>query len=199
MKILLIRHGESEADLLYVHEGRADFSLTESGRSQVHKLSAFLKENYKIDKLYSSTLKRAAETAGIVGEVLNLEVELRGELMEHNNGVFAGLRYAEAEERYPVPEGGYKMHEGVPEGETEIEFRARIGGAFSRILADNEYETVAMVSHGGAISRMMQSFFKLPFNVEHYVLTGDTGIPFLEDRGNLRVVHFMNSTEHLRR
>ena len=32
--ILLIRHGESEADLLKVHEGRADFSLTEQGKQQ---------------------------------------------------------------------------------------------------------------------------------------------------------------------
>ncbi|PLT28592.1 histidine phosphatase family protein [Peribacillus deserti] len=199
MKLLLIRHGESEADLLHVHEGRADFSLTENGRWQVHKLAAFLKENYKIDKLYSSTLKRAAETAGIIGEALNLDVELRGELMEHNNGALAGLKYDEVEERYPAPEGGYKMHECVPEGETEIEFRARIEGAFSRILADNGYGTLAIVSHGGAISRMMQAFFRLPFNVEHYVLTGDTGIHLLEDRGTQRIVHFMNSTEHLRR
>ena len=31
MQILLIRHGESEADILHVHEGRADFELTEKG------------------------------------------------------------------------------------------------------------------------------------------------------------------------
>ena len=34
MKLLVIRHGESEADLLDVHEGRADFSLTERGLRQ---------------------------------------------------------------------------------------------------------------------------------------------------------------------
>ena len=38
MQILLIRHGESEADILHVHEGRADFELTEKGRQQVQKL-----------------------------------------------------------------------------------------------------------------------------------------------------------------
>ena len=37
MQILLIRHGESEADILNVHEGRADFELTEKGREQVQK------------------------------------------------------------------------------------------------------------------------------------------------------------------
>ena len=34
MILLVIRHGESEADLLDVHEGRADFELTERGHEQ---------------------------------------------------------------------------------------------------------------------------------------------------------------------
>ncbi len=34
MKLLLIRHGESETDLLDVHEGRADFALTERGHAK---------------------------------------------------------------------------------------------------------------------------------------------------------------------
>ncbi|WP_241973191.1 histidine phosphatase family protein, partial [Bacillus cereus] len=38
MQILLIRHGESEADILNVHEGRADFELTKKGRQQVQRL-----------------------------------------------------------------------------------------------------------------------------------------------------------------
>ncbi len=38
MQILLIRHGESEADILHVHEGRADFELTDKGRQQVQRL-----------------------------------------------------------------------------------------------------------------------------------------------------------------
>ena len=40
MKLLLIRHGESEADLLDVHEGRADFPLTERGRRQARAMAA---------------------------------------------------------------------------------------------------------------------------------------------------------------
>jgi 2,3-bisphosphoglycerate-dependent phosphoglycerate mutase len=35
MEILLIRHGESEADLLQVHEGRADFELTDRERRTI--------------------------------------------------------------------------------------------------------------------------------------------------------------------
>lgn len=63
MILLLIRHGESEADLLNVHEVRADFELTQRGHEQAKKLAEFLAKHYHISKLYSSPLKRAKQTA----------------------------------------------------------------------------------------------------------------------------------------
>ncbi|CAI8839471.1 hypothetical protein EMIT07CA2_20050 [Brevibacillus sp. IT-7CA2] len=40
MQILLIRHGQSEADILNVHEGKADFPLTEEGCEQARRMAA---------------------------------------------------------------------------------------------------------------------------------------------------------------
>ncbi len=62
MQILLIRHGESEADILNVHEGRADFELTEKGRQQVQRLVQKVKADFPPDFIWASTLKRARET-----------------------------------------------------------------------------------------------------------------------------------------
>ncbi|MGM0885326.1 MAG: phosphoglycerate mutase family protein, partial [Bacillota bacterium] len=59
MEILLIRHGESEADILNVHEGRADFQLTELGRKQVRLMAEKVKKEFPPDYIWSSTLKRA--------------------------------------------------------------------------------------------------------------------------------------------
>jgi 2,3-bisphosphoglycerate-dependent phosphoglycerate mutase len=47
MVILVIRHGESEADILDVHEGRADFELTKRGHMQVAALARFVADNFK--------------------------------------------------------------------------------------------------------------------------------------------------------
>lgn len=63
MTLLVIRHGESEADLLNVHEGRADFELTERGHAQAEAMAQFVSENYSVSKIYCSTLKRAYQTA----------------------------------------------------------------------------------------------------------------------------------------
>ena len=46
MILLIVRHGESEADLLDVHEGRADFELTGRGHLQAEAMASFVKNNY---------------------------------------------------------------------------------------------------------------------------------------------------------
>lgn len=68
MRLLIIRHDESAADLLDVHEGRADFELTERGHSQAIAMSEYVGEHYRISKIYHSTLKRAAQTAAHLSE-----------------------------------------------------------------------------------------------------------------------------------
>lgn len=63
MNILVIRHGQSEADILQVHEGRVDYPLTEKGHEQAQIMADFIKSNFKVNKIYSSTLTRAKQTA----------------------------------------------------------------------------------------------------------------------------------------
>ncbi len=57
MKILIIRHGESQADILKVHEGRADFELTERGHRQAEAMSEYVSKNYQIKKYITVPLK----------------------------------------------------------------------------------------------------------------------------------------------
>ena len=58
MKILLIRHGESEADILNVHEGRADFELTERGYQQAQKMAEYVKGTKKTSRGSGSEKER---------------------------------------------------------------------------------------------------------------------------------------------
>ena len=84
MQILLIRHGESEADILHVHEGRADFELTDKGRQQVQRLVQKVKD-FAPDFIWASTLKRARETGETLAEAIGCPIQLEEELMEFNN------------------------------------------------------------------------------------------------------------------
>lgn len=175
MRLLVIRHGESEADILHVHEGRADFGLTERGHRQAEAMGGYVSQNYHIDKIYCSTLKRAKQTAEHLGAKVGLPLILDERLMEFNNGLLAGLEYGAAEEKYPRTET--PPHLAVYEQESALEFRYRAEYMLSKLISENgEDSTIAVVTHGGMINQLYRAFFRLPVDSEYGFKTGDTGI-----------------------
>ncbi|MFC7443143.1 histidine phosphatase family protein [Laceyella putida] len=195
MQILLIRHGQSEADLREVHEGRADFPLTEKGIEQAHKMARRVKEDFPPDYVWASTLKRASETASILAKTIGCPINYLPELHEHDNGKLAGRPLAETS--FPLD---ILPHVKLGEtGESGIEFRARAEHAFSYIKHySKSYRRIAIVSHGGMISRMLESFLGMPVHHDCFIQTSDTGIHLIEYHERGRLVHFLNSDSHAR-
>lgn len=194
MEILLIRHGQSEADLLNVHEGRADFSLTELGHKQAAAMAKRVGAEFPPEVIWSSTLKRAKETASYLSEATQCKVNYEDDLMEHNNGVFAGIPYEEAK-KIPKPQ---HPHERVQDGESFIEFRMRIEMIFSKIITSSAQSRIAIVAHGGVINNILNTFLRNPVTKDFWFRTGDTGIHLVEIKGNERVVHFLNDAQHIK-
>lgn len=193
MEILLIRHGESEADILNVHEGRADFSLTDLGRQQVSLMAKKVKLEFPPDFIWASTLQRASETGELLSETVNCPVKYEEQLMEFNNGVQAGLSFEEAK-KYPKPQ---YLHDRYRDGESHIEFRMRIESIFSEIISVNNYNRIAIVAHGGVINCILHSFFGMGISKDYYFKLGDTSISFLELVERNKIVHFINNISHL--
>lgn len=93
MRLLVVRHGQSEADILRVCEGQADFSLTKLGHEQAESIAEYLSKNYEVDRIYASTLKRAMQTAEHISKKTNLQVIPEDKLREFDNGLRAGWEY----------------------------------------------------------------------------------------------------------
>ena len=176
MKLLLIRHGESEADLLDVHEGRADFSLTERGHRQARAMAEYVAANYRIDRIYASTLTRAMQTARCLSDATGVPIRPEPDLMEFNNGLLAGLPHKEAAEKYPrVPD--LPPDKSVYGQESLVEFRGRAEKMLTKIFSEAaDDETVAVVTHGGTINQLYHAFLKLPVKDGMFFSTADTGI-----------------------
>lgn len=104
LKIYLVRHGQTEANARRIFQGWLDLPLTENGRTQAHWVGDRLAQ-VELDRIYTSPLKRALETAQIIGQVLEAskrpEIILEAALKEMNFGRFDGLSSAELEARYP--------------------------------------------------------------------------------------------------
>lgn len=197
MRILIIRHGESEADILNVHEGRADFCLTEKGKAQARAMAEYVKTQYSIDRIYASPLKRAFQTASYLSKEASVPIAIEDDLMEFNNGLLAGLSFEEADVKYPKIEN-LPVHESVYGQESKLEFRHRAEIVLSKILTENEDEaTIAIVSHGGMINQLYHAFLRLPVQSGMIFATGDTGIHEWLVRGEERIVLGANYTGHI--
>lgn len=197
MKVLIIRHGESEADLLDVHEGRADYELTETGHKQAQAMAEYVHKNFKIDMIYASPLKRAAQTATHLSETTHVQVILDPNLMEFNNGLLAGLSRKEAAEKYPEIIG-LPNDQAVYGQESKIEFRNRANQFLNKLLNEEDMDkTVAVISHGGMINQLYASLINTPIDSPIVFGTGDTGIHVWRWECNRTVILKSNLTNHI--
>lgn len=196
MRLLIIRHGESEGDILRVHEGRADFPLTERGHRQAEAMAAYVAENHRVDRIYHSTLTRARQTAEHLAKATLCPLIPVEDLMEFNNGLLAGLSYAEADEKYPeVPD--LPLDQAMYGMESKLAFRARADRALARVLAETgEDETVAVVSHGGMINQLYHAFLGLPVADGCRFATDDTGVHVWSVKNGARAILAANLEAH---
>jgi 2,3-bisphosphoglycerate-dependent phosphoglycerate mutase len=198
MEVLVMRHGQSVADIEDRCEGNADFALTDLGLRQAGSAAAWIAAHFPPQMIFSSPLKRAAQTAEILGRTLSIPVTYDDRLREMNIGIWAGLRKEEAFRKFAIPAAGFGPHERVPDGESGIEVRARAEEFWSRLTTTHaECPRVAVISHGTLITMLFRAFLSLPTDSEVGIQTGDTGIHLWRMAGRGRSIGFLNRCEHL--
>ncbi len=104
MKLILLRHGQSEWNLENRFTGWEDVSLTKNGVEEA-KFSgeAILDNSYNIKHIYTSNLKRAIETAHIVSDIIAFpkhKIQYEWRLNERHYGALQGLNKAETALKY---------------------------------------------------------------------------------------------------
>ncbi len=104
MKLVLLRHGESEWNKLNLFTGWTDVDLSEKGRQEARQAGVILKkEGYDFDVCYTSYLKRAIHTLNAVLDEMDrawLPVNKSWKLNERHYGALQGLNKAETAEKY---------------------------------------------------------------------------------------------------
>ncbi len=104
MKLILLRHGESQWNLENRFTGWKDVSLTDTGISEANFSGMQLsKMNIKIKSVYTSLLNRATETTNIVTDIIKFskqEIKYDWRLNERHYGVLEGLNKSETAEKY---------------------------------------------------------------------------------------------------
>ncbi len=119
LNVYFLRHGESEGNNARIIQGRHDLPLSERGLQQAEAIADWLEDKH-IEVVLSSPLKRATQTAEVVGQVLGLkDVHLHEGLNELDTGIFTGLTVPQIQKRFPEAWRSFQRSswEGVPEAE----------------------------------------------------------------------------------
>lgn len=153
MKVLLLRHGETDDNTKHVIQGQKPGFLNERGRAQASAAGTVLK-NEAIDYVICSDLKRAVES--FEAALPNYEGSLVQDerLRERHFGVLQGQHrdaYIEDKKKKGDDEFTYK-----PEGgESHLQVYERMKHFWNELITNKPGQCVLLVSHGGVIRHLL--------------------------------------------
>ena len=160
-EIILVRHGQSLANLERRFAGQSHFPLTETGFEQARRTAEYIVENYKIEELYSSDLLRAFSTATPIATLLSVcPIKTDTGLREVDAGNWEGHTWEELDDYFPVQAKVWKekINECCLEGgETIKEMAERSRKAIIELARLNDNKTICLVSHATVI-RAFEAF-----------------------------------------
>lgn len=206
MEILFVRHAESEGNVQGVMQGQLDYPLSPRGFQQSACLANYLQKHYahrRPDFFLSSPLQRAWKTAAIIAETLKIpSPEADSRLLEVSSGIFSGLTWAEALERYPKECARFKQVRdwgAVPEGESRQALWARarhfLDDVCHRFSADAQG---LVVTHGGLIRAVLGVVAAISPTENLFICIDNTSLTLIGLEGERRYIRFVNRTEHLK-
>jgi probable phosphoglycerate mutase len=166
MDVILIRHGQSEANKRRLLIADRHDGLTVAGREQSKSVADVLvQEEFRPDFVYSSPWKRAAETAKIIFSDRNIIFDER--LAETNPGVYGTWLEDDFNTAYP------EFHQNIANtyqgGESHLDMANRVCEWVESEIMENASQEglLAAVAHGGPISVILQSLLSIPIRT-HY-------------------------------
>lgn len=152
--LIFVRHGQSLANAQEKFAGHSDFDLSPIGRAQAERAAEYIAANYKIDKIYSSDLLRAYNTALPIGKKLGLQVETTKDFREISAGLWEGLTFDEIAQRFPEEYAVWSKdfsRAECPGGESASDVYVRVNAAVDKIAAKHPDSTLLIGAHATVI------------------------------------------------
>jgi 2,3-bisphosphoglycerate-dependent phosphoglycerate mutase len=148
MELILIRHGLPEK-VINEDGSPANPPLSEIGLEQARRVAHWLKD-HEIDRLYSSPMQRAFQTAQPLARLKSLEIEVRNGVAEYDQ-----------ESGYYIPveqlkeldyERWKRLMNGIVDDVDFSDFCQGVISTIEEIVAENRGKKVAITCHGGVIN-----------------------------------------------
>lgn len=152
--LILIRHGQSTANIRSVFAGSLDMPLTELGLTQAKLTAAYVAAHYSVEAVYASDLSRAFDTGKALADLMNISIIPEKDLREIHAGAWEGHSFEDLKQNFPDSYGIWLSHIGscvCPEGESVAQLQQRVLATLRRICEENPGRTVAVATHATPI------------------------------------------------
>jgi len=199
MRILLLRHAETEWNRERRYQGWRDSPLSSTGREQAESAGRLLAASPLV-AVWSSPLARARETAALIAAPHKLPVREADAFKEMGFGDWEGLTRDEVRERFPDAHRAWAEtpnEAAWPGAETLGVVRARALAGLEALREAHQGQTVCLVSHGITSRILILEALGLGLDRLWSLQLSSTGISELEFRDDWTTLHRMNSLIHL--
>jgi broad specificity phosphatase PhoE len=163
-QLFLVRHGQTVGNVQQVWQGWTGGELTPLGVQQAQATARHLAAcGQTFDALYSSPLRRAWQTAQVVGRALGLSPLAHEGLKEIWFGEIEGMTWDEFAARYPDVHRRWSDRSDMsftwPGGESRAEVHRRARQAIQDIAARHDGQSIVVVAHGGTLRAILAHLF----------------------------------------
>ncbi len=200
MKIILVRHGETEWNKIERFRGQIDVPLNETGLAQADATARRIAARWKPTAVYSSPLSRAMVTAQKIAQPFSLTAVPEMGLMDVNYGEWQGLSPEEAQVRWPEMIWNWfhaPQKVVIPGGEPFNQVQSRALKTVNELALKHPGDTIVLVTHTFISRCLLLGILGLGLEHYHTLRQDNCAINELEAEAGKFTIVTMNDTCHL--
>lgn len=201
MKLIVVRHGQTQWNKQKRLQGKTDIPLNDHGIGQAKALAQALKNFWLIDRIITSPLKRAKETAAFCAKLCDRPLEIDERLTEIDFGEWEGLTFDQICVRYPLEMSTWEKSPETCEisgaKENVADVHMRVNHFFDEMASINESKTVLCVSHSFPVKLLIARALELPMSGTHHIALHNTSINVIQISHHQTILHHLNLIDHL--
>ncbi len=200
-QLYLVRHGQTTGNQERLLHGRTDSKLSDLGRTQAERVAERLASEPAIDRLLSSPLSRAGDTAAPIGKRHGIPTSIVDDLIEMDFGDLEGFTFDRVLAEFPdLARKALDPSDQTlvwPNGESRSGFHLRVRQTFQTLVNEHAGHRLAIVSHNGVLgSFLAQMQGDSPDNWMAFRIA-NCSLSSIEVTKEGTTVHFLNDVAHL--
>lgn len=200
MRLIIVRHGETQWNQVQRLQGASQTQLTTRGQWQARQIAARLRR-MQVDTVISSPLQRCKDTATPIAKSGHHPLYLDAALAEMHFGCWEGKTFDEIAAEHPEQFALWRQHpdqmRASTDAETVPEVWARVAGLLDELLAQGDDKCHVLVTHTVPAKLIIASAIALPLSNIHAIRLDNASMSMVDWRQEQKVLRLMNDISHL--